>query len=96
MYSRVQLQVVALLLKEQVAMTTDQLWQRLQCDRRTLTSAISMLRRYQVLHVQVWVRHASPGKKAYPRELWALGPGVDAKKPKPIPSSELKRQKRIK
>ena len=83
MYSRVQLQIVALFAARRgtCAFAKDDLAARITCDRRTLTEAIKMLRQYKILYISTWLRTPQDGKRAYTRPVFALGPGPDAPKP---------------
>src|SRR6476469_5251908 len=61
-------------------------------DKDRISSIITRMRRSGRIHIFKYVRGPVLGERDYIRAVYKLGPGVDAKKPRPLTKKEVSRR----
>lgn len=80
------------------AMNAHELAEALPLSKRWVIEYMKHLHSTEQAHILRWDKHISARKKRHAIDVWALGPGVDAPRPRPdTPTERRKREwKRIK
>ena len=86
---------ILLLLRDHGPLTRREIAEEL--GNKAIASLASVMQQYRgtLVHISGY-RRDSDGGRLYPRALYKYGPGVDAKRPRPLPKAEYNKRARSK